>query len=111
MYMESVFEFIDYRQFLNHYYYVKKAETRYFSFRYFANKAGINSSSFLKHVIDGRRNLTPVACVQFCAALGLDGKQATYFRHLVMFNQARTAAAILNVSRPQARQYKRKAMP
>jgi uncharacterized protein (TIGR02147 family) len=90
--MKSVFEFIDYRQFLKHFYGQKKAESRYFSFRYFAQKAGINSSSFLKHVMDGRRNLTPAACEKFQGALGLSAKEATYFRHLVSFNQARTAA-------------------
>lgn len=90
--MKSVFEFIDYRQFLDSFYQEKKAETRHFSFRYFASKAGINSSSFLKHVIDGSRNLTPVACEKFVAALTLNVKEATYFRHLVLFNQSQTAS-------------------
>ena len=52
--MKSIFEFIDYRQYLCYYYKEKKRETRFFSFRYFAKKTGINSSSFLKHVIDGK---------------------------------------------------------
>jgi uncharacterized protein (TIGR02147 family) len=90
--MKSVFEFIDYRQFLKHFYEERKAETSYFSHRYFCQKAGINSSSFLKHVIEGRRSLTPSACEKFCMALGLVGKEQTYFRHLVFFNQASTAA-------------------
>jgi uncharacterized protein (TIGR02147 family) len=90
--MKSIFEFIDYRLFLRHYYEEKKAESRVFSFRYFALKAGINSSSFLKHIIDGRRNLTSAACEKFCTALKLSDKEKTFFRHLVFFNQARTAA-------------------
>jgi uncharacterized protein (TIGR02147 family) len=90
--MKNLFEFIDYRQFLLYYYKMKKAESRHFSFRFFAQKAGINSSSFLKHIIDGRRNLTPVACEKFCKALGLNEKETIYFRHLVLFNQSETAA-------------------
>jgi uncharacterized protein (TIGR02147 family) len=90
--MKSVFEFIDYRQFLSYYYENKKAENRHFSFRLFTQKAGINSSSFLKHIIDGRRNLTPVTCEKFCRALGFNDKESTYFRHLVLFNQSTTAS-------------------
>jgi len=90
--MENVFGYIDYRRFLSSYYKTKKAENRHFSFRLFAQKSGINSSSFLKHIIDGRRNLTPEACGKFCKALGLNDKETVYFRHLVLFNQAKSAA-------------------
>lgn len=90
--MKSLFQFIDYRAFLAHYYEERKRTTRFFSYRYFANKAGINSSSFLKHVIDGRRNLTPATIDKFSHALGFTPKEARYFRHLVLFNQAPTAA-------------------
>jgi uncharacterized protein (TIGR02147 family) len=90
--MKTVFEFIDYRQFLFYYYKTKKEKSRHFSFRFFAQKAGINSSSFLKHIMDGRRNLTSVASEKFCKALGFNEKEALYFRHLVLFNQAKTAA-------------------
>lgn len=89
--MQSLYEAIDYRAYLKAYYEEQKRRTRYFSYRYFARKAGINSSSFLKSVIEGRRNLTPAAAEKFCKALKLPPKEATYFRHLVMFNQARTA--------------------
>ncbi len=89
--MQSLYETIDYRAYLKAYYEEQKRRTRYFSYRYFARKAGINSSSFLKSVIDGKRNLTPAAAEKFCKALKLTAKEATYFRHLVMFNQARTA--------------------
>jgi uncharacterized protein (TIGR02147 family) len=90
--MKAVFEFIDYRKFLLHYYEERKRSTRYFSYRYFSKKVEINSPSFLKHVIDGKRNLTRPCIEKFCNALGLPPKEAVYFRHLVLFNQAKTAA-------------------
>jgi uncharacterized protein (TIGR02147 family) len=91
--MKTIYQFIDYRAFLKHFYEEKKRTTRHFSHRYFLNKAGINSSSFLRHVIEGRRNLTQTTLEKFAAALDLTPKETTYFRHLVLFNQARTAAA------------------
>lgn len=90
--MYSIFNSIDYRKFLNSYYKEQKKRTRYFSYRYFADKAGINSPSFLKQIIDGKRNLTRPAIEKFCAALKLTGKEATYFRNLVLFNQAKTSS-------------------
>lgn len=89
--MKSLFEYIDYRKFLRDYYNEKKKNTRHFSYRYFAQKTGINSPSFLKHVIDAERNLTTPAIDKFCKALNLNKKETVYFRHLVLFNQAKTS--------------------
>lgn len=89
--LKSVFEFIDYRKFLEHNYQEKKKRNRKFSYRYFAMKAGITSPSFLKMVIDGKRNLTSAMIEKFCRALELDAKECKYFTNLVHFNQAKTA--------------------
>jgi len=89
--MKSIFEFIDYRKFLGYYYEEQKKKTRFFSYRYFAKKAGINSPSFLKHVIDGKRRLTRSVIDKFCTALSLNAKECLYFRNLVFFNQAKTS--------------------
>jgi uncharacterized protein (TIGR02147 family) len=89
--LKSVFEFIDYRKYLEHHYQEKKKQNRKFSYRYFAMKAGITSPSFLKMVIDGKRNLTSGMIEKFCRALELDAKECRYFTNLVHFNQAKTA--------------------
>ncbi|MBN1577496.1 MAG: TIGR02147 family protein [Chitinispirillaceae bacterium] len=90
--MKSIFEYIDYRKFLASYYNEKKNSSRFFSYRYFAQKAKIHSPSFLKHVIDGKRNLTRPMIENFCAGLGLTVKESRYFRNLVLFNQAKTSS-------------------
>jgi uncharacterized protein (TIGR02147 family) len=54
-------------------------------------KAGINSPSFLKQVIESERNLTPLTINKFISALKFNEKEAAYFRHLVLFNQAKSA--------------------
>ncbi len=89
--LRSVSEFIDYRRFLEHYYREQKRTSRQFSFRWFAKQAGIASPSFLKFVIDGKRNLTSPMIEKFCQAMRLDAREAKFFSHLVGFNQAKTA--------------------
>jgi uncharacterized protein (TIGR02147 family) len=89
--MEKIFKYIDYRKFLSDYYNEKKKTTHFFSYRYFSNKANIKSPVFLKQVIEGERNLTLQAIDKFIGALNLNKKEATFFRHLVQFNQSKTA--------------------
>jgi uncharacterized protein (TIGR02147 family) len=88
--MKTIFEYIDYRSYLADYYQQKKDTTQYFSYRYFAQKIGINSPSFLKTVIDGKRNLTASMAERFSKALELNTKERSYFTNLVSFNQAKT---------------------
>jgi uncharacterized protein (TIGR02147 family) len=89
--MKTIFEYIDYRKFLSSFYSTQKDHSRFFSYRYFAQKAKIHSPSFLKHVIDGKRNLTRPMIDNFCTGLGLTDKESRYFRNLVLFNQAKTS--------------------
>ena len=88
----SIFEFIDYRKFLAEYYRTKKDTSRYFSYRYFSQKIGFNSPSFLKAVIEGKRNLTRQMLERFCKAMNFGVKEALYFKNLVFFNQSKTSA-------------------
>jgi uncharacterized protein (TIGR02147 family) len=88
--MQSIFDFLDYRQYLSSYYKNKKETSQYFSYRYFALKIGINSPSFLKNVFEGKRNLTRPMTERFCKALDLKFKEKLYFQNLVLFNQAKT---------------------
>ena len=89
--MKSIFTYIDYRRFLGDYYQEKKRNSRHFSYRYFASKAGFASPVFLKLIIEGKRNLSRVMIPRFCAAIGLNPKQACFFEHLVLFNQAKSS--------------------
>jgi uncharacterized protein (TIGR02147 family) len=86
--MKSVLSYIDYRQYLRDFYNEKKQTTRFFSTRYFAKRAGLSSASFLREVINGKKNLGKATIEKFILALGLTGKEARFFKHLVFFNQA-----------------------
>lgn len=90
--MNSIFSYINYRLFLRDYYEEQKKTTRVFSYRFFSQKAGINSPNFLKQIIESKRNLTSLTIDKFITALKLNNKEASFFRHLVLFNQAKLAA-------------------
>jgi uncharacterized protein (TIGR02147 family) len=89
--MKDIFKYIDYRAFLADFYQEKKKTTRFFSYRYFADRAGIKSPVFLKQVIDGERNLTRTMIEKFIYALNLNKKESVFFKNLVLFNQAKEA--------------------
>ncbi len=53
----SVFEYDNYREFLrDSYEYLKAANPKY-SYRYFSKSAGFKSSSVMKMIMDGKRNM------------------------------------------------------
>ncbi len=91
-YMINIFEFQNYRLYLKAYYEFNKSAKKYFSYRYFSKKAGINASAFLYYVIEGKRNLTKSSIDKISAAIGHSEKEISYFENLVFFNQAKTIA-------------------
>lgn len=88
--MEKIFRYIDYRRYLADYYNHKKECDSYFSYRWFAQKAGISSSGLYQRVVKGERNLSAKTIEQFIKGMELTEKEAIYFRILVAFNQAKT---------------------
>ena len=85
----DVYSYLDYREVCRDFYDTKKKTEKDFSYRSFARKAKI-ASSYLKHVIDGRRNLSSEMSIKFARGMDFDAKQVDYFENLVRFNQADT---------------------
>jgi len=88
----NLYEYLDYRAFLRDAYQELKQRQPGFSYRWFAQHAGMTSPNFLKLVIEGKRNLTAKSGDQFAKAFGLSTREAGFFRDLVAFNQATTPA-------------------
>ncbi len=86
--MVALVDYLDYRLWLGAECERRRREERGFSLRGVLKKAGIASPSFLKQVIDGKRNLTPETTERLVAGLGLSEGDAAYFRLLVEFTQA-----------------------
>jgi uncharacterized protein (TIGR02147 family) len=86
----SVFDYTDHRKYLLDYYKDQKAEKRTFSYRFFSNKAGINSVGLYKDVVEGRQSLGRALVVKFSKALGHAKREAEYFENMVFFNEAKS---------------------
>jgi len=83
----DIYSYLDYRAYCRDFYHYKKRTDSDFSYRSFARTAGI-AGSYLKHVIDGIRNLSPEMSTRFGAGMGLHAHEIEYFETLVRFNQA-----------------------
>jgi uncharacterized protein (TIGR02147 family) len=88
--MVNIFEYTDYRQFLQEYYNDRKAQNPTFSYEVFARKAGFKSKGFLHHILTGKRNLSKNAMFAISTAMGLDEKAFSYFQQMVAYNQAKS---------------------
>ncbi len=86
----SVFDFVDYREFIKAWYENAKSGHSSFSYRAFSKKAGFNSSNFFMLVMQGKRNLTEDSIAKMIVGLELNKQEREFFRNLVLFNQAKT---------------------
>jgi uncharacterized protein (TIGR02147 family) len=88
--MIQIFDYMDYRQYLRDFFFEKKRELHFYSYRLFSQRAGLKSPNFLKLVIDGDRNLSKQSVYKFAKALALARKETDYFENLIFFNQSST---------------------
>jgi uncharacterized protein (TIGR02147 family) len=88
--LKSIFDYTDYRTYLREYYVWAKANQRGFSHRSFMAKTGMSGPNYFKRVMEGVHDLTDKSIPKFIQALHFTETEATYFRHLVYFNQAGT---------------------
>jgi len=88
----NIFEYDNYRVYLKAFYSWSKSQNPKFSFRFFSRIAGFQSPSFLKHVMEGERNLSPESIEKFVKALKLNKEEGDFFKNLVHFNQSTSIA-------------------
>ncbi len=86
--IERLFDYDDYRKFLQDYFEEQKNLSAAFSHRFFAAKAGFKTSSYCLNVIRGRFKLTQKSAEKIAGALGLGALQEAFFLALVEFNQS-----------------------
>lgn len=88
--MPSIYDYTDYRRYLQDYYAWAKRNKRGFSHRSFLADAGMSGPTYLKRVMEGKHDLTKTSSAKFATALELSVDEAAYFDALVGFNQAST---------------------
>lgn len=84
----EIFDYIDYRQYLEvAYKYFKSINTK-FSYRFIAIHTGASSAGWLPNIIKGRTNLTSTYVMKLANLLKLHSTEADYFEMLVNYNQS-----------------------
>ena len=86
----NIFDYTDYRKYLQDFYNQQKRNKKAFSYRYFAREAGINSVGLYKDVVEGRQNLGRALIFKFSTAMRHSKKEAEYFENMVYMNEAGT---------------------
>jgi uncharacterized protein (TIGR02147 family) len=88
--MINVYEYLDYKRYLEDYYHFMKMNSTKFSFRWFARKAGYSSSGYYSNVIKGVHPLSGSYVDKFIQGLELDDLEANYFHLLVKYQNAKS---------------------
>ena len=89
--MISVFNFTDFREYLQYYFKEKKRSNRHFSYQLLAQKAGFTNRGFLYNIIKGKKSLSKTHCYKLSQALGHSKNEASYFENIVAYAQAKNA--------------------
>ncbi len=88
----NIYEFDDFRLFLQHKFQEKLELDPSYTHRKFAQDAGITNPGFLNDVIKGRRKLSKDAQEKMIAGFSLVPTEAEFFRLLVQYGQAKDAS-------------------
>ena len=83
--MPNIYNYMDYREYLEDFYNEKKRANPFFSYQVFADKAGLKSKGFLKEVMNGKKNLTHESAKKINHVLKLGDKAFAYFLDLIEF--------------------------
>ncbi len=87
--LPDIFQYIDYKKYLEDYRLMRKEWDEGFTHSYICFKLGQrNSRTLFRNILTGKRNLTPEFIKRFIILLELKEPEAQYFRVLVMYNQS-----------------------
>ena len=87
--MKPIIEYKSYRKYMQDFYEDRKQHSA-FSWREFSRLAGFSSPNYMKVVCEGKSRLSKGGAKSTATAMGLEGYEATYFAHLVDFEDAKT---------------------
>lgn len=89
--MKPLTAYTDYRTYLRDVVEERKEKGLPCSNRWFAMRAGMQSTAWLSLLLQGRKGLSPTSAAKLSKALGHTSLQGRYFLALVEFNQAKSA--------------------
>lgn len=104
----DIIKYSDFRRYLSDRYIKEKTSNPSFSYGVLARKAGIPSRSYIKLILDGKRNLSMKTIPKLAIAFSLNRFESEYFEILVQFNQAKSSALKANFFERLVKQAQRK---
>lgn len=90
--MNSIFEYVDYRQYLRELFEEKKRRNPAFSHRVLAQKLGLSTSNYVMLIMQGKRNLNADLRYRMSEVFGHNRKESEYFEEMVSFAHSKTDA-------------------
>jgi len=90
--LPQVWEYTDYRAWLNDTFKARKAIHAWYSYGVLAQRSGFQARDFLLRVMRGDRRLSPEGAERLANALDLPRREKAYFLALVEYNQAKSDA-------------------
>lgn len=84
----DIFNYLDFREYLRDTIDFRRAHAA-FSNRTFSRRVGFNSASFLRMVLQGKRNIRLESALRIAEGLNLNEEERQFFENLVRFGQAR----------------------
>jgi uncharacterized protein (TIGR02147 family) len=88
--MNSIYEYLDFRQYLKDYYDYHKESDHGFSYRIWADRAGFKAKDFILRVIRGGSRLSAESISSLASAMYLSSAETLYFTEMVWYAQAKT---------------------
>ncbi|MGL1900778.1 MAG: TIGR02147 family protein [Fibrobacterales bacterium] len=86
----NIYEYTEYRKYLNDYYDIQKENNPVFSHRYFMQKAGYNSLGLFAGILKGTSNLSQKMVPKFAKAIKLTKHEQEYLSLMVHVDNAKT---------------------
>lgn len=88
--MKSIYEYLNYRLYLRHYYEDQKRSNPGFSYRIWADRADFKAKDFILRVIRGESRLSGESANTLAKAMNLSSAESRFFKEMVRYNQAKT---------------------
>ncbi|MFP4164782.1 MAG: TIGR02147 family protein [Chitinispirillaceae bacterium] len=85
----SIFDYLNYRDYLRDAFAQLKKEDASYTYRKIASELGMRSIGHITWIIQGKRNLTLRKADRFSQLLGLNRKENSYFRLLVLYTNSK----------------------
>jgi uncharacterized protein (TIGR02147 family) len=87
--MVNIFEFTDYKEYLQHFFSEKKRENPRFSYQMLARAMGFNNRGFIYNIVQGSKRISKSHCYKISKALGHSKNETEYFENIVSYDQAK----------------------